>query len=115
MKEIFLAVFICLTYAVWLGKNESMHERIEKIDVQIEQLKEQKRGFEGRAIRAENQADRLQFNDEFGLEARRLYRIADENREKAAKVQQEIDRLEAEKAQLIRENKSRKPVTLWDG
>ena len=78
----------------------SSAEEIQQIDAQIEQLQEIKRGFEGKAIRAENQADRLQFEDQYVVETRRYYRIADENREKARKVQEEIDRLEARKAQL---------------
>ncbi|MBF8262889.1 MAG: hypothetical protein HW387_554 [Parachlamydiales bacterium] len=77
-------------------------DRIEQIDGQIKELSDMKRGYEARAIRAEDQANRLQFEDHFVLETRRYYRIAEENREKAAKVQSEIDRLEAERAELIK-------------
>ena len=105
MKEIFLISVLCLTYVAWLGRAETIPEKVEKIDVQIEQLKEKKRGFEGRAVRAENQADRMQFDDESGLETRRYYRVADENREKADRVQEEIDRLEMEKTELLRNKK----------
>lgn len=75
--------------------------QIERIDQQIEQLREMKRGYESHAIRAQDQADRLQFEDHFVLETRRYYRIADQNREKAEKVQEMIDRLEAEKEELL--------------
>ena len=52
-------------------------DQIDQIDAQIKELKEMKRGYEARAIRAENQADRLQFEEHFVLETRRYYRIAD--------------------------------------
>jgi uncharacterized protein YxeA len=82
--------------------NQGVREEIAQIEAQIEELKQKKRGFEGRAIRAENQADRLQFEDQFLLETRRYYQIAEENRKKARIVQEEIDRLEAKKMQLLR-------------
>jgi hypothetical protein len=86
---------------------KSPQEQVDEINAHIKELQEMKRGYEGRAIRAEDQADRLQFEDDFVLETRRYYRIAEVNREKAAKVQEEIDRLEAEKAKL--EKKYTKP------
>lgn len=101
MKEFCLSFLICLTYLAWLGKGETIHEQVEKIDVQIEQLKEIKRGFEGRALRAENQADRMQFDDQYRLETRRYYLIAEENRDKAAQIQKEINRLQEEKSRKI--------------
>lgn len=91
----------------WGGGGSENDERIEQIDRQIKELSDMKRGYEARAIRAEDQANRLQFEDHFVLETRRYYRIADENRAKAAKVQEEIDRLEAEKAAMIKKSSKR--------
>jgi hypothetical protein len=51
---------------------------------------------------AQNQADRLQFEEHFYLETRRFYRIAEENHAKAAKIQEEIDRLAAQRAELLK-------------
>ena len=76
--------------------------RIQQINAEIEELKEMKRGFEGRALRAEDQAERMQFEDLYGIETRQYYRLAEEYREKASKVQEQIDKLEAEKARLER-------------
>ena len=76
--------------------------RIQQIDAEIEELKGMKRGFEGRAIRAEDQAERMQFEDRYGIETRQYYRLADEYLEKANKIQEQIDKLEAEKARLER-------------
>ncbi len=82
------------------AKSEKMAE-INSIDERIWQLKEMKRGFEGKAIRAENQAERMQFEDRFILETRQYFKIAEENRQKAQLVQDEIDRLEKRKAELL--------------
>jgi hypothetical protein len=76
--------------------------QIDQLDQEIKELKEMKRGFEARAIRAENQADRLQFEDHYYLETRRFYQIADMNREKAARIQEEIDRLETQRAAILK-------------
>ena len=74
---------------------------INQIDAQIQELEEMKRGFEARATFHEDQANRLQFDDQTYLETRRHNQLADENRAKAAATQKEIDRLEAEKAKLL--------------
>ena len=87
-------------------------EQIEEIDAQIEELKGIKRGYESRAIRAEDQASRLQFEDRYVLETRRYFQIAEVNREKAAKVQEEIDRLEAERVKLIQKLPKSKAGTI---
>jgi len=56
----------------------SQQEQIQTIDAQIQELEEMKRGYEARAIRAEDQANRLQFEDHFVLETRRYFQIAEE-------------------------------------
>ena len=81
---------------VW-GINPKKAERVQQIDQQIEQLQDMKRGFEARALRHENMAEWLQFDDKAYLEMRRHIQIAEENKQKAAAVQREIDRLETEK------------------
>ncbi len=75
--------------------------RVHQIDKQIEELEEMKRGYESRALRHEDQAERLQFDDKTYLETRRHNQLAAENRAKAAAVQKEIDRLQAEKQKLL--------------
>lgn len=88
---------LCLVLGAIGGKQAE----IERIDVQIEELREKKRGFEGRAIRAEDQAERMQFEDRFILETRQYFRVAEENRRKAEQAQEEIDGLEKRKAELL--------------
>lgn len=75
-------------------------EQIQKIDVEIQQLEEMKRGYEGRALRHENQAEYLQFDQQYVLETRRHLQIAEENREKAAYIQEKIDELKIKRAKL---------------
>lgn len=79
--------------------------QVQQIDQQIQELEEMKRGFESRALRHEDQADRLQFDDETYLETRRHIQLAEENRAKAAAVQKEIDRLQAEKEKLLSQSR----------
>jgi hypothetical protein len=91
----------CLMLVLLLGSSRaSLEKQIDQIDQQIEQLEEMKRGYESRALRAENQATRLQFQDQYVLETRRYWEIAEENRAIAEKIQEEIDRLQIEKQNL---------------
>lgn len=83
------------------SKAQTLDERIAEIDAEIEVLKARKRGYEGRALWFESTANREQFNQEFVLETRRLWMLAEENRMMAAKLQERIDRLEAEKQKLL--------------
>ncbi|MES2273967.1 MAG: hypothetical protein V4487_07225, partial [Chlamydiota bacterium] len=57
--------------------------RLQEIDQQIRELEGMKRGFESRALRHENLAEYLQFDDKANLETRRHLQIAEENRAKA--------------------------------
>jgi hypothetical protein len=75
--------------------------QVQQIDQQIQELEERKIGFESRVLRHEDQADRLQFDDQTYLETRRHIQLAEENRAKANAVQREIDRLLAEKEKLL--------------
>ena len=79
----------------------SLQVQVASIDDQIRNLEEMKRGFEAKALRHEDQALRLQFDQEWNLEVRRHLELADENRAKAAVVQEEIDRLKNERKRLI--------------
>src|SRR3989344_2752800 len=98
MKRIFFLTF-AMFLILWgfFAYTEENIPRIEQIDQAIQELEEMKRGYESRALRHENQAERLQFDDQTYLETRRHLELADENRAKAAAVQKEIDRLQAEK------------------
>ncbi len=97
-----LSLFLLLwAFFAVAAQNSEKELRLQKIDQQIEELQEMKRGFEARALRHENQADRLQFDDRTYLEMRRHNQLADENKAKANAVQKEIDRLEQERAKIL--------------
>jgi hypothetical protein len=100
MKRLFLVglCFFALSGS-WSSDDQKSLDQIEK---DLQELKDMKLGYEARAIRAEDQADRLQFEDNFVLETRRYYKIAEANRENAARVQEEIDRLEIRKDELLK-------------
>lgn len=101
LKRFFLLTlsFFLILWA-FVGHSADSSAEIQKIDAEIEQLENMKRGYEGRALRHENQAEYLQFDQQALLETRRHLQLADENRNKAALVQEHIDRLKAKKEQL---------------
>lgn len=94
-----------LFFLIWgfsaYTKESSKNAQIELIERQIQELKEIKRGYESRARRHIDQAERLQFENQAMLETRRHLELADENKAKAKRAQEEIDRLEAAKQKLI--------------
>lgn len=101
LKRIFgwTTVFFLIIWGFSLFATVS--EQVQEIDNKIVELKAMKRGFEGRALRHESQAEYLQFDDRAFLETRRHLQLADENRAKAARVQEEIDKLEAKRQKLL--------------
>jgi hypothetical protein len=76
--------------------------RVGEIDKQITELEGMKRGYEARARRHDDQAQRLQFQDRAVLETRRHLELAAENRAKADEVQKQIDLLNTEKAKILK-------------
>lgn len=83
---------------------KEIREEIADIDSQIEELERVKRGYEAKAIRHEDQAERLQFRGGLMLEVRRHWELAAENREMAQRVQEEIDALKKRRMMLLRYN-----------
>lgn len=88
----------------YFGISKQAQEQIQQIDQQILQLEEIKRGYEAKAIRHEEQVERLQFQDQAYLEMRRHQELADENWEMAARVQEEINRLKKQRMLILRQN-----------
>jgi hypothetical protein len=101
VKRLFLLIFsfYLILWAV-AGYSVSCSAEIQSIDAQIEQLEGMKRGFEAKALRHNDMAEYMQFDQQLVLETRRHLQIADENRAKAAMVQEEIDRLKAKRDKL---------------
>jgi len=76
------------------------YDSIEDIDNKINELQEMKRGYESKAIRHDNQAQRLQFIEGELQNAKRNWKIAEDNRKIAQRIQKEIDELKAQRIQL---------------
>jgi len=95
-------IFILLALLISAVKNE---DRIRFLTKKITELKDIKRGFIAKALRHENQAQRLQFIDGEELEARKHAKRAEKYKLAASKVQQEIDQLLREKCILCEEKK----------
>lgn len=70
-------------------------QEVAELDKQITELKEMKRGYESKAVRHINQAQRLQFVQGEQLTAKRYWELAEENKQIAAHIQKDIDELEA--------------------
>ena len=81
--------------------NQKVSAQVQQIDDEILELEDMKRGYESRALKHESMAEYLQFEQQAVLETRRHLQLADENREKAAKVQERIDFLQAKKRDLL--------------
>ena len=82
------------------GYSENRSAEIQKVDGDLQQLQEMKRGYEAKALRHEEQAAYLQFDQQTALETRRHLQLAQENRNKAALVQEQIDRLQIRRGEL---------------
>lgn len=82
------------------GYTASNTVEVQKIDAEIQELEEMKRGYEARALKHDDTATYLQFDTEAVLETRRHIQLAEENRNKAALVQERIDRLKVKRAEL---------------
>ena len=101
LRRLFLLTF-SFFLILWgaAGHSSNPSPELQKVDQELQQLEEMKRGYESRALRHENQAEYLQFDQQAVLETRRHLQLAAENRNKAALVQEQIDRLKAKRAQL---------------
>jgi len=102
----FILIFCFLTFGKDIHHAVAFNEpawkqQVGGIDEQIQQLEEMKRGYEGRALRHENLAQRLQFQQDELLTARRHWQLAKENREIAEKVQVQIDQLQQKKKSIF--------------
>lgn len=71
-------------------KNSETNEKIKK-------LEEIKRGYEAKAIKYANQAQRLQFEESELQKAKKLWKLSDDSKKIAQKIQKEIDELKAKK------------------
>lgn len=91
----FFLIFCSATTPAW-------EEEVQEIECQIEKLKKMKKGYESKALYHENQAERLQFIQQEMQTAKKHWIMAEENRDIAQKIQQDIDKLEEKKQGLLK-------------
>ncbi|HEU64423.1 MAG: hypothetical protein KR126chlam4_00950 [Candidatus Anoxychlamydiales bacterium] len=82
------------------ASKSSQYHSIEDIDKKINELEEMKRGYESKAIKQVNQAQRLQFIEGELQAAKRYWRAAEDNRKIVTRIQKEIDELKIERMKL---------------
>lgn len=114
--RIFYLFILCSGFQSCYGAGSTQIEaQIETIDAQIKELQDKKRGFEARALRHQDQAERLQFENRNYLESRRHMELAEENREKANFMQMQIDKLNEQKKKLLKQSGKNSWPTGGDG
>jgi len=74
------------------------------IEKHINELEEMKRGYESKAIKYANQAERLQFVSSELQTAKKYWILADKNKKIAEKLQKIIDDLKATKSNMNQNN-----------
>lgn len=85
---------------------ENWKIEVDSIDQTVDRLTDLRNKELARAARAQNQGDRLQFNNQNLVDARRYWNEADSSREIAARYQQEIDQLELRKQEILKKQGS---------
>ncbi|MCB1110786.1 MAG: hypothetical protein KDK64_07360 [Chlamydiia bacterium] len=80
---------------------ENWQQEVTTIDQAIDRLTDLRNKELANAAWAQNQGDRLQFQSHNLLDARRYWNEADTSREIAARYQEEIDKLEVRKKEIL--------------
>lgn len=76
-------------------------DQVDGIDKEIDKLSNQRNLYLAKATRLQNQGDRLQFESNNLLDARRAWQQAQINREIATRIQEEIDLLEKQRQGVL--------------
>lgn len=103
-----LSTFLAVQYrpaTLLADEKGKLDQQILQIDQKINELELVKRGYEAKAIRHEDLGQTKQFQEHLNLEARRHYQLAEQNRQIAESIQQEIDQLEIQKQELLSQKK----------
>ncbi|NGX63035.1 MAG: hypothetical protein KR126chlam6_00441 [Candidatus Anoxychlamydiales bacterium] len=106
--KIYILLFLALS-PICLNKGFSIEKstatQIQEIDKKINILEEMKRGYEAKALKHANQAQVLQFIDGELQVAKRHWKLTDDNRQIAIRIQKEIDVLKVQKMQLLKKER----------
>lgn len=81
-------------------------EQLAYLNQQIKQLEDERDKYIAKAARAQNQGDRLQFENNMLYEARRYWQVAQSCQEIADKIDQQISILKKQRQQLLEETQA---------
>ncbi|MCB1080317.1 MAG: hypothetical protein KDK69_00715 [Chlamydiia bacterium] len=104
LKWILLGMLLCYGSGIALVKElppSQWQQEIANIDEAVIKLTDLRNKELANAAWAQNQGDRLQFQSQNLIDARRYWNEADTSREIAARYQEEIDKLEARRKVLL--------------
>lgn len=83
---------------------EAWKQDISDIDTEIDKLTNQRNLYLAKATRLQNQGDRLQFENNNLIDARRAWQQAQVNREIATRIQEEIDALQSRRLKILQKH-----------
>ncbi|MBI5274577.1 MAG: hypothetical protein HY860_05945 [Chlamydiales bacterium] len=78
-------------------------QQLDYLDDQIKRLENERDTYKAKAVRAQDQGDRLQFENGMLTDARRYWQFADACNEIAAKIDQQITLLKKQRSELIKQ------------
>jgi len=83
------------------NKNDNkIYNDKEVLDKKILELEDMKKGYEAKAIKHANKAERLQFVEGQLQVAKKHWKLADENKKIADEIQKQIDELQVRKLKI---------------
>ncbi|MFA6119240.1 MAG: hypothetical protein WCT85_07085 [Parachlamydiales bacterium] len=94
----FISIFALFSSVSSFSK--SGNDEINVINTKISELEEMKRGYESKAIKHSHEAERFQFMEGELQRAKQHWKLADENKKVALKIQKQIDELKIKKVEL---------------
>jgi hypothetical protein len=105
----FIAIFLIFNSSKGFAFKSVAYEKsyqneINEIDNKIDKLENLKKGYEAEAIKHNNIAQRLQFQNGELQTAKKHWKIADENSRISLRIQKEIDALKIKKEKILKEH-----------
>ena len=97
------------TLNVMVVASQESRDELSEINQELDKLINQRNLYLAKATRLQNQGDRLQFENNNLIDARRAWQQAQIHREIATRIQEEIDILEKRKQKLLQESSNLRP------
>ena len=94
---------------VMVVASQESRDQLSEINQELDKLINQRNLYLAKATRLQNQGDRLQFENNNLIDARRAWQQAQIHREIATRIQEEIDILEKRKQKLLQESGNLRP------